>query len=55
MQYCRDKTIAWSGDIYEDNSGILRLVNKCFGITHTSVQNVAVRKLLRRLRKLKVL
>ena len=27
----------------KDDSGILRLVIKCFGITNTSVQNFAIR------------
>ena len=43
MQYCWDKTIARSGDMYKDNSGIFSLVMKCFGITNTSVQNFAIR------------
>ena len=43
MQYCWDKTIARSGDMYKDNSGILSLVIICFGITNTSVQNFAIR------------
>ena len=43
LQYCWDKTIAWSGDMYRDDSGILRFVIKCFSITNTSVQNFAIR------------
>ena len=43
LQYCWDKTIARSGKIHKDNSGILNFVIKCFGITNTSVQNFAVR------------
>ena len=39
MQYWWDKTLARSGDINKDDSGILSLVIKCFGITNTSVQN----------------
>ena len=46
--------------MYEDNSDILSLVIKCFGITNTSVQHFAVRisslkTVLKCLRKLKVL
>ena len=43
MQYCLEKTIARSGDMYKDDSGIFNLVIKCFGITNTSVQNFAIR------------
>ena len=43
LQYCWDKTIARSGDMYRDDSGILSLVIKCYGITNTSVQNFAIR------------
>ena len=43
LQYCWDKTIARSGDMYKDDSGIFSLVIKCFGITNTSVQNFAIR------------
>ena len=43
LQYCWDKTIAQSGDMYRDDLGILTLVIKCFGITNTSVQNFAIR------------
>ena len=43
LQYCWDKTIARSGDMYRDDLGILSLVIKCFGITNTSVQNFAIR------------
>ena len=43
MQYCWDKTIAKSGDVCKDDRGIFSLVIKCFGITHTSVQNFAIR------------
>ena len=35
--------IARSGDMYRDNSGILSLVIKCFGIKNTSVQNFNIR------------
>ena len=41
LQYW-DKTIARSGDVYEDEKGILSLVIKYFGITNTSVQNFPV-------------
>ena len=43
MQYSWNKTIARSGDIYKDDSGLLSLVMKCFSITNTSVQNFAIR------------
>ena len=43
LDYCWDKTIAQSGDMYEDDLGILTLVIKSFGITNTSVQNFAIR------------
>ena len=43
LQYCGDKTIARSGDMYRDDSGIFSLVIKRFGITNTSVQNFANR------------
>ena len=43
LQYCCGKTITWSGDMYEDDLGILSLVIKCFGFTNTSVRNFAVR------------
>ena len=43
MQYFWDKTIARSGDMYKDDSSILNLVIKCFGISNTSVQNFAIR------------
>ena len=43
MQYCWNKTIARSGDMYKDDSGVLSLVIKCFGITNTSVQNFSIR------------
>ena len=43
LQYFWDKTIARSGDMYRDDSGIFSLVIKCFGITNTSVQNFATR------------
>ena len=33
LQYCWYKTISRSGDMYRDDSGILSLVIKCFGIT----------------------
>ena len=39
LQYCWDKTIARSGDMYEDNSGISNFVTKCFGITNTLKKN----------------
>ena len=43
MQYCWDKTIARSEDMYKGDSGILSLVIKSFGITNTSIQNFAIR------------
>ena len=43
LQYCLDKTIVRSGDMYRDDFGISTLVIKCFGIANTSVQNFAVR------------
>ena len=43
LQYCWDKTIARNGDMNRDDSGILTLVIKCFGITDTSEQNFAIR------------
>ena len=43
LQYCWDKMIARSGDMYRDDFGILTSVIKCFGITNTSVQNFAIR------------
>ena len=43
LQYCWDKTIAQSGDMYRDDSGVFSLVIKYFGITNTSVQNFAIR------------
>ena len=43
LQYCVDKTIAMSGDMYRDDLGILTFVIKCFGITNASVQNFAFR------------
>ena len=45
LQYCWDKTIARSGDMYRDDSGtsIFSLVIECFGITKTLVQNFAIR------------
>ena len=43
MQYIWNKPIARSGEIYRDDSGILSLVIKCFGITNTSEQNFAIR------------
>ena len=43
LQYCWDKTIARSGDMYRDGSAISSLVIKCFGITNTSIQNFAIR------------
>ena len=59
LQYCRDKTIARSEDMYRDDLGILSLLIKCFGITNTSVQNFAipissVKTLPKCLRKLKL-
>ena len=59
LQYCLDKTIARSGDIYRDDSGIFSLVIKYFGITNTSVQNFAIwisslKTIPKCLRKLKV-
>ena len=35
LQYCWDKTIAWSGDMHRDDLGILSLVIKCFDIKNT--------------------
>ena len=60
LQYCWNKTIARSGDMYRDDLGILSLAIKCFGITNTSWQNFAVRissvkTVSKCLRKLKVL
>ena len=55
LQYCWDKTIARSGDMYGDDLDILNLVIKCFVITNTSVQNFTIRTVLKYLRKLKVL
>ena len=43
LQYCWDKTIARSEDMYRDDFRILTLVIKWFGITNTSVQNFAIR------------
>ena len=43
LQYCWNKTIARSRDMYRDASGIFGLVIKRFGITNTSVQNFAIR------------
>ena len=43
LQYCWDKMIVRSGDMYRDDLGILTLVIKCFSITNTSVQNFAIR------------
>ena len=59
LQYCWDKTIARSGDMNSDDSGILRFVIKFFGITNTSVKNFAipissVKTVPKCLRKLKV-
>ena len=59
LQYCWDKTIARSGYMYSEDSGILRFVIKCFGITNTSVKYFAipissVKSLPKCLRKLKV-
>ena len=42
MQYCWNKTIAQSGNMHKDDSGMLSLVIKCFIITNTSVQNFAI-------------
>ena len=42
LQYCWDKTIARSADMYRDDSGIFSLVIKRFGITNTSVQTFAI-------------
>ena len=60
LQYCWNKTIARSGDMYRDDLGILSLAIKCFGITNTSWQKCAVwiasvKTVLKCLRKLKVL
>ena len=59
LQYCWDKTIARSGDMYMDDLGTFSLVIKCFSITNTSVQNFAIRissikTVPKRLQKLKV-
>ena len=43
LQYCLDKRITRSGDMYRDDLGILTLVIKYIGITNTSVQNFAIR------------
>ena len=43
LQYYWDKTIARSGDMYRDDSGIFSLIIKCSGITNTSVQNFVIR------------
>ena len=45
LQYCWDKTIAWSRDMYmpRDYLGISSLVIKCFCITNNSVQNLVIR------------
>ena len=43
LQYCLEKTIARSEDMYRDDLGILNLVIKCFSITNTSVQYFAIR------------
>ena len=43
LQYCWDKTITQSGDIYKDDSGIISLDIKYFGITNTSIQNFPIR------------
>ena len=60
LQYCWEQTIARSGDMYRDDSGILSFDIRCFSITNTSVQNVAIRissvktvpKCLRKLKKI---
>ena len=59
MQYCWDKTIVRSWDMYRDDSGTWSVVIKSFGITKTSVQNFAIRissvkTVSKCLRKLKV-
>ena len=54
LQYCWDKTITRSGDMYRDASGIFSLVIKRFGNTNTSVQKFPLLKLPKCLRKLKV-
>ena len=59
LQYCWDKTVAWSGDIYRGALCIFSLVIIRFGITNTSVQNFAfrissVKTVPKCLRKLKV-
>ena len=41
--YCRDKTIAWSGDVNEDAKSIVSLFIKHSSMINTSVQNFAVR------------
>ena len=43
LQYCWDKMIARSGDLYRDDSGIFSLDINCYVITNTSVQNFAIR------------
>ena len=43
LRYCWDKRIARSADMYRDDSSILSLVIKCFGITNTTVLNFAIR------------
>ena len=42
LQYCWDKTITRSGDMYRYDSDIFSLVIKRFDITNTSVQNFAI-------------
>ena len=42
LQYCWDKTVVRSGNMYKDDSGILSLVIKCFGFTSSLVQNFAI-------------
>ena len=59
LQYCWDKTIARSDDMYRDASGLFSLVIKRFGNTNTSVQNFdirisSVKTVPKCLRKLKV-
>ena len=58
LQHGWDKTIARSGDMYRDASGIFSLIIKRVGIINTSVQNFAIRissvkTVPKRLRKLK--
>ena len=42
LHYCWDKTIARSGYMHRDDSGIFSLAIKCFGNINTSVQNFVI-------------